>query len=466
MKHYDDIGDTIAAVSTPAGIGGIGIVRLSGSDALRIADQIFVARKGIMPSAFPTYVMHYGHIVCVRDDGQQDVVDEALAVVMRAPKSYTCEDVVEFSCHGGSAAVNAVLALCLQGGARLAGPGEFTQRAFLNGRIDLVQAEAVLDVIRARTETGLTLSEHQLKGDLTRQLEEIRQDLMDAYVQAEAVINFPDDSTEKKDPEMMSRVQRAGHKIHALLVNAEQGRVIREGMKIVLCGRTNVGKSSLLNALLRYPRAIVSEIAGTTRDAIEECAQINGIPFQIVDTAGMIVPRDEIETEAVRRSRLYIDDADLVLFVLDASMPLTSEDEQLVSLLASRSMIAVLNKTDCPNMLTEEQVSMILPDITIKSVSALTGDGMDDLREGIVAHVLGGHRMDVQEILLSNVRHIDALKKCRADVEAACGLDDVDALEFMTEHIKQAIAQLDRITGRNVDDDLIHQIFSDFCIGK
>lgn len=466
MNKIHEMGDTIAAISTPMGMGGIGIVRLSGRDALEIADKLFVTRKGVKPSEFKTYTVHYGDIFR-EQDGDRVVVDEGLLIVMRAPRSYTCEDVVEISCHGGSAAVNMVLKLCLEAGARLAAPGEFTKRAFLNGRIDLTQAEAVLDVIKAKTAMGLTVSEHQLKGELTRRLEEIREDLMGAYVELEALVNFPDDEIGQGVNENIDQeIKAAEKKIRSLLETAEQGKVVRDGIKIVLCGRPNVGKSSLLNALLRQPRAIVSPMAGTTRDTIEETAQINGIPFQITDTAGILEPRDDIEREAVRRSRARMEEADLVILIFDAGSLMVEEDRQIIRMVADQEVICVLNKKDLPQSLDEERIKELLPGRSIQYASALSGEGIDDLRQAIVAHVLHGKKMEANHIFLSNARHIDALEKCLGEINAVGQGDSRLSAEFVSEHIKRAVQQLDEITGKDVDVDLVDQIFSQFCVGK
>jgi len=466
MAQVYDIADTIAAIATPAGTGGIGIVRLSGPRALSIADEVFVIRRGGAPSRCPTHTVHYGDVVRRREEGRE-MVDEALLTVMRAPRSYTCEDVVEINCHGGAAAVNAVLRLVLEQGARLAGPGEFTRRAFLNGRIDLTQAEAVLDVIRSRTETGLAVSEHQLNGDLTRRLEAIRAQMMDLYVRMEGELNFPlDEGT--ADPGLfqpgLDAIETA---LRDLLRNADQGRVVREGLTVVLCGRPNVGKSSLMNRLLRQPRAIVSGIEGTTRDTIVECAHIGGVPLQIADTAGILDPRDEIEQEAVRRSHDYIAQADLVLFLVDASRPLSDADRLLAGLLRGRPVITVLNKNDLPRIVHPAAAADLVDALDICPVSVLMQEGLDGLQQAVLRHVLHGRHLEPKGILLSNVRHIDLLTKSLQEIQAVreSGGQTLP-LEFCCEHLKQAIRQLDRVTGRDIDADLIDQIFSEFCVGK
>src|SRR3989338_1891946 len=317
MYQLKSLEDTIVAIATAVGSGGIGIVRLSGRQAVGIADQLFISRKNKKPAEFANYTAHYGWIVKNLRAGayiselQEEIVDEVLLTVMRTPKSYTKEDVVEISCHGGMVSLRSILMMATELGARLAEPGEFTKRAFLNGRLDLTQAEAVLDIIQAKASAFLRVSHHQLKGELTKTLEDIREHVMTVYTQLEAIMNFPEDDIDSPaKPEILKRISEAEGQVERLLLSSEQGRILKEGIKIVICGRPNVGKSLLLNVLLKQPRAIVSDIAGTTRDTIEETAQIKGIPFQLIDTAGILEPRDFIEQEAVKRSRLSMDSAD------------------------------------------------------------------------------------------------------------------------------------------------------------
>ncbi len=467
ILKFNSLEDTIAAIATPIGSGSVGIVRLSGPAALSIADQVFETRRG-KPSEFKTYTVHYGNIV--RRQGQtNETIDEALLTVMRAPKSYTCEDVVEISCHGGMMAVNAVLTLVLEKGARLAEPGEFTKRAFLNGRIDLTQAEAVLDIVRAKTQAGLRVFEHQLKGELSSFLEDIRGKLMAGYGDIEAAVNFPDDAGDQDaSPEIIGQLQDISAMVKKLLANAEQGRVLREGIKLVICGRPNVGKSSLLNVLLRQERAIVSPIEGTTRDTIEESAQIKGVPFQIVDTAGILEPRDMIEEEAVRRSHLHIQQADLVLFMVDASVPVDDQDLKLAGQLQGVEKIIVVNKMDLnPNFVLQEAHGFLRADGQAVQISLLQGQGLDELEQMILKHALHGQAFQSKGLLLTNIRHIEALRKALSEVDQAieeCGRRI--SAEFISERIRLAVDELDRITGRSADSDLLDHIFSEFCIGK
>jgi tRNA modification GTPase len=469
MYQLRSLEDTIAAISTPMGQGGIGVVRLSGKQAVAIADKMFAAKSGAVPSSFKSFSVHYGN---VRDLGNGEVIDEVLLTVMRAPKSYTKEDVIEISCHGGMASLKAILTLATGLGARLADPGEFTKRAFLNGRIDLTQAEAVLDVIQAKTDAFLKVSTHQLKGDLSTELEGIREQLMAIYVGIEAIVNFPEDgvSAESEAAQYASiqeQVCAAEKRLEALLRSSAHGRILKEGIKTVICGKANVGKSSLLNALLKAPRAIVSDIAGTTRDTIEEAAQIKGIPLQLVDTAGILEPRDLIEEEAIRRSHEVIEGADLVLFVFDAGAKLTQEDERLMRVVDGQNVLAVLNKSDLPQRIDEEHIKKRYDGSKVLKVSALKRIGIDELEGKIVENIWRDKRIDTQGILVSNLRHINALKDCRDNLAKAQELlRDQLSFEFVSEEIKIAVNYLDNITGRNIDEDLLDTIFARFCIGK
>ncbi len=466
--------DTIVAISTAAGEGGIGIVRLSGKEALKIADAMFAAKNKMKPSQFKSYTVHYGWIVDKSEEkkskGKMDsaIVDEALVTVMRAPKSYTAEDVVEISCHGGTIALKTILQLALDLGARPAEPGEFTQRAFLNGRMDLAQAEAVLDIIKSKTDAFLKVSLHQLKGDLTVELTAIREILMNIYTEVEAIVNFPEDDIDAAGRSgILRKIKTAHQRVDKLLRSSEQGKILKEGIKIVICGKPNVGKSSLLNCLLKHPRAIVTDIAGTTRDTIEETAQIKGIPFQLVDTAGILEPRDLVEKEAIKRSRLSIDSADLVLFLLDASRVLTKEDEELAYSLKEKNVLVVVNKCDLPAKLNQGKIKTLVSSKKFLKISVLKKTAIEDLENAIVASVWQGAPVDGHEMLVSNARHINSLKECALSIEKA--RRDMEAqlsFEFISEEIKLAVSHLDKITGRDIDSDLLDKIFSQFCIGK
>ena len=458
MYQYKGFEDTIAAIITPSGTGGVGTVRLSGLDALVILERVFVGKQPAKPSSWKTFTVHYGWIRTPAGD----VLDEALVTVMRAPKSYTCEDVVEISCHGGPAAVRVVLELCLEQGARLAQPGEFTKRAFLNGRIDLAQAEAVLDVISARTDAALRAGERQLKGDLSTELEALRTVLLQILAGIEAVLNFPEDDTQDGQGERLRLdIVAARLRLAGLLATAKSGRILKEGIKVVICGKPNVGKSSLLNALLRAPRAIVTDVAGTTRDVLEELANIDGIPVNLVDTAGILTPRDKVEEEAVRRSRASLESADIVLLVLDRSLPLDDVDRSLMAEVHGPHVLILWNKADlaCAGHQDTGCASV--------AVSAMTRQGLDELKATMVRMALGGEGFDGRGLVINDMRHVEALRRA----EKALGSAETTAaqntsFEFAAEDIKRAVNELDAITGRNVDDDVIEQIFSKFCIGK
>jgi len=469
MYQLKSLDDTITAISTPTGQGGIGIVRLSGKRALNIADQMFAPKNGSEPSCLKSSRVYYGNVI---NKNKNEIIDEALLTIMRAPKSYTKEDVVEISCHGGTTSLRSILALTTDLGARLAEPGEFTKRAFLNGRIDLTQAEAVLDIIQAKTDAFLKVSTNQLKGDLTAELEIIREQLMNIYVEIEALVNFPEDEIDASSESqnfapLQRKIQESKARVDNLLKASEHGKILKDGIKIVLCGRPNVGKSSLLNSLLKTPRAIVSDIAGTTRDTIEETAQIRGIPFQLIDTAGMLEPRDLIEEEAIKRSRMVIAGADLVLLLFDSGEDLTDEDEKLMRVVDGENVLAILNKCDLSQKVDEGCINKKYKKSKILKVSALKRTGIDALEAAIVEYVWHDEQIESHGPLVSNLRHIQALENCSSSLEKGQSiLKSGVSLEFVSEEIKIAVNDLDGITGRNIDMDLLDNIFSQFCIGK
>lgn len=458
------LNDTIAAISTPPGQGGIGVVRLSGQRAVEIADKVFSASDKKTLAQAATHTVHHGRILA--EDGA--VLDEVLATVMRRPRSYTGEDVVELSGHGGMVVMKLLLERVLVFGARLADPGEFTRRAFLNGRMDLVQAEAVLDMIRARTEAFLRITAGQLQGELTKELEAIREGLFDLYLRIEAVVNFPEDDAGDFDWKIFrEQLAEASKRISALLATREEGHFLKEGLRVVICGRTNVGKSSLLNLFLRQPRAIVSPQAGTTRDTIEETAQIRGVPVHFVDTAGFLTPRDDVEKEAIQRSRRLLDQSDVALFVLDGSRPIADDDAQIRDLLMARRVIVVLNKTDLPGVLSGKDVEKFFPGKKVCPMSARTKAGFERLQQTLIQEVLKEHHQDAPRLILTNVRHWQALHECRQVLNRVLDGSSLPIPpEFLAEELKTSVNALDAITGRRVDVDLLDKIFSNFCIGK
>jgi tRNA modification GTPase len=465
---YDD---TIAAIATPPGEGGIGTVRLSGPEALPILRRIFVRPGGrrLNPQRPPAgHKLLYGHV----QDAGGERVDEVLAAYMPAPHSYTREDVVEIDCHGGPVATGRILGLTLRYGARLAEPGEFTLRAFLHGRLDLAQAEAVLDVIRARTGAGLRAAVDQLGGHLSGRVRGVRERLLRALAQMEAEIDFPEDDVPPSD---VSPLLVAGlEEIRALAAGAETGLILRQGVRTALVGRPNVGKSSLLNALLRAERAIVTPIPGTTRDTLEETANLGGLPFVLVDTAGITETPDIVEQLGVARSRTAARGADLVLLVLDAGQPLTPADEAIMDELLAADEAAILerlvvvrNKSDLPPVLEEATVARRLPGVPQVPASALAPDGTQALEAALTARVLHGQSARSDVPLVTSVRHRDAL--LRAADHVASALESAargTPAAFVAVDLHGALNALGEITGETVGEDLLDMIFREFCIGK
>ncbi len=483
MLRYD-INDTIAAIATGVGESGIGIVRISGKDALVIADRIFVSCDKKKPSGFKTYTTHYGWIVrpfssskVLKLDklnsrtheltnSRTEIIDEVILTVMRAPKSYTKEDIVEINCHGGIIALREVLDSVLENGCRLAEPGEFTKRAFLNGRIDLAQAEAVLDIIHAKTDSALKISIEQLRGALSSQINKIRKVLLDILGLLEANIDFPEEEISHiNSKEILQKLNTINNELKDILDTSKQGRIFREGINAVICGKPNVGKSSLLNALLKQERSIVTPLAGTTRDTIEEIIDIKGIPIIIVDTAGIIEPRDLIEKKAIQRSRRYIDSADLVILLFDGSKRLTKEDEALMKRIKRKNTLAIINKIDLKQNIEKGRIQRRFNQVI--NISAKKLKNIDLLESAIANLVYNGKISHSEPIMVSNLRHIEAIKRTQKLIaEALKSLDNRLSLEFVAQDIKDALGHLDDILGKRFSEDLLDKIFSDFCIGK
>lgn len=459
----NDINDTIAAPATPAGGSGIGIVRISGKDALGVADRIFLAKDGRKVSSFKSYTVHYGWVVEPQSAG---IIDEVILTVMRAPRSYTKEDVVEINCHGGIVALRKVLELALGSGCRLAGPGEFTKRAYLSGRIDLAQAEAVLDIITAKTGAALKVSQRQLEGVLSGRINSIRQKLINALMELEANIDFPDEEIGALDLNKTGAIlSDVNTELTKILSSSACGRILREGLHAVICGRPNVGKSSLLNALLCQERSIVTPVAGTTRDTIEEVIDIRGIPVRVVDTAGIIEPRGIVEKKAVQRSKKHIDSADLVLLVFDASSKLTKGDYSLIARLKKKQVIAVINKIDIKPKIDKKAIAKRFRHVV--EISAKKPKNIDLLEKAIAGSVYQGRVAGQEPVLLSNARHIAAIKEAQKFVALAFNsLDNKLSPEFISQDIKDALGFLDAIVGRGFTKDLLDKIFDKFCIGK
>jgi tRNA modification GTPase len=453
--------DTIAAIATPLGDGGLAVIRISGPDSIPIVEKCFrpVGKASKPPSEAESHTLHYGHII--RDS---HVVDEVLLAIMRAPRTFTREDVVEITCHGGLLPAKAVLDTVLKNGARLALPGEFTRRAFLNGRIDLAQAEAVADIIHSRTELALGAANEQLAGKLSRRINKLRDDLLATLAHIEAHIDFPDEdiSPDSKD-KLAVRLNNAISLMDELLRTADEGQLLRRGIRAAIVGRPNAGKSSLLNHLLGRDRAIVSPIPGTTRDTIEETANIRGVPVVFIDTAGLREARDEIEVEGIKRSHQSLAQAELILHVLDASEPLTVMDENYLREFASRRCIIVRNKIDLP-------IALACPhdlNSPLVEVSCLTGAGIEKLKDTIKDLVWSGQiKVDMLEVMI-NSRHQDALRRARnATGNALEGLRTNQTLEVVAMELRIGMNAVGEIVGKTTTEDLLDSIFSQFCIGK
>jgi tRNA modification GTPase len=453
--------DTIAAISTPLGEGGLAVVRVSGPQALEVADRCFVPQgnRCLKPSAAPSHTIHFGHVT--REDR---VVDEVLVAVMRAPRTFTREDVVEISCHGGILPAKLVLDAVLACGARLAGPGEFTRRAFLNGRLDLAQAEAVADVIHARTELALRAANEQLAGKLSQRINRLRDQMVLALAHVEAHIDFPEeDITPATRDELLGQLTRGLEFMDQLLRTANEGQILRRGVRAAIIGRPNAGKSSLLNLLLGHDRAIVSAIPGTTRDTIEETANIRGLPVVFVDTAGLREARDEIEAEGIRRSRASLQKAELILHVLDNAEPLTAEDEAFLTEFAGKKRILVRNKADLPPRLQLPAV----PGAPVAAVSCLTGEGFEPLKDAIRGLVWSGEVGSEMLEVMINSRHQDALQRARqATARTVEALTAGLTLELAALDLRIAVNAVGEIVGKTTTEDLLDVIFGQFCIGK
>ncbi len=455
------VNDTIAAISTPLGEGGIGVIRISGDKAGTIGAAIF---RRLPDGGFDSHRFYYGSII---EPESGNSLDEVLIVLMKAPRSYTREDVLEIHCHGGYLLVQRILSLVLRRGARLADPGEFTRRAFLNGRIDLVQAEAVIDVIRGKTDTALSLAQRQREGLLSRRIAEIREDIVRALAFTEAHIDFPEEDMDAASfGEVSKNVVAALEKCGGILDGYEEGKALREGVSVVIAGKPNVGKSSLLNTLLREKRAIVTAIPGTTRDVIEEVVNIRGLPVKLLDTAGICETEDPVEKEGVRRATEKIQHSDLVIFVLDASMPVGRDDLFIAELLSGKRVILVLNKSD----LTEE---IILPEgmagIETIRISAKNGAGIESLHKAVCDSFLHGRAIDSREFtVLSNTRQKNAIDRCRISLQqcAETCAEEIQHLDLLAADIRQALNAIGEVTGETTADDLLDMIFQRFCIGK
>ncbi|HHV07851.1 MAG TPA: tRNA uridine-5-carboxymethylaminomethyl(34) synthesis GTPase MnmE [Firmicutes bacterium] len=456
--------DTIAAIATAVGVGGIGIVRISGPKAFAIGDAIFSPRRSGKISEQESYSACYGMVI---EKAGGKVIDEAIALVMRAPASYTREDVLELQCHGGPMAVTAVLKEVLAAGARLARPGEFTERAFLNGRLDLAQAEAVCDVIRATTEANLKIAQEQLQGRLSKKIRALREELLSLEARMEVAIDFPDDDLPELSPEQLQdRLNRLISELESLIAQGEQGRVWREGLATVIIGKPNVGKSSLLNALVGRQRALVTDIPGTTRDVIEEVINLSGLPLRLLDTAGIRKTKDVVEQLGVEAAKEQLALAQLVLLVLDAERGWEDEDELIFSLCQGKKTLILLNKIDVGKVLTVQDVKRFCPGEEVIPLSVKKGYGFKELEDKIIRFALGSQQA-IEHVSVSNLRHLEALDRARKALqETSAALSAGFGYDIISTEVRSARLELGTITGETIDQELVDRIFQDFCIGK
>ncbi|MEI3611107.1 tRNA uridine-5-carboxymethylaminomethyl(34) synthesis GTPase MnmE [Pseudogracilibacillus sp. SO30301A] len=455
--------DTIAAISTPVGEGAISIVRLSGQDAIKIVKQLF---KGKDLQYVDSHTLHYGKII---DPDTEEVADEVIVSVMRAPKTFTCEEVVEINCHGGLMAVNRILELVLDRGARLAEPGEFTKRAFLNGRIDLSQAEAVMDVIQSKTSQAMNVALNQLDGKLSRLITELRQELIETIAHVEVNIDYPEyDDVEEMSHDLMKEKTKYVHgEIERLLQVAKQGKILREGIKTAIIGRPNVGKSSLMNSLVQEERAIVTDVPGTTRDVIEEYVNVRGIPLKLIDTAGIRETKDIVEKIGVERSHKILQEADLVLFMLNYNEEITEDDRKIFELLTDMNYIVIINKTDLPKKINMDEIKELANEHSVISMALINDKGIDDL-ESSLSKLFFSKNIQTDDITyVSNIRHIHLLKQSKQALEDAMKALELDMpLDIIQIDVTRTWEFLGEIVGDTASESLIDQLFSQFCLGK
>jgi tRNA modification GTPase len=460
MKEFD----TICAIATPIGEGGIAIIRISGEKALDIASKIFIHKNNYDIKNMNTYTMKYGHVVDVED---KEIIDEVILSYMKAPNSYTGENVVEINCHGGVVSTNSVLNQIIKAGARLAEPGEFTKRAFLNGRIDLSQAEAVMDIITAKTELSMKAAMLQSKGVLSKEIGELRKYLLNVLALIEYAVDFTEDDEDIVDDNLILQIkdgiEKTIVKIKSLLANADEGKIIRDGLNIVIVGKPNVGKSSLMNALLRENRAIVTDVPGTTRDVIEEYINLDGIPIRITDTAGIRDTEDIVEKIGVEKSKEKIEEADLIILMLDASRGIDEEDQIIIDKIKDKRYIVLLNKTDLDIKISKEIINNLN---NVINTSAKTGIGIDQLKKEIKNLFFSGE-INSESLIISNTRHKQALYKSLENCDIALKKVNVNEyLDLISIYITAAMKALGEITGDELEEDLLNKIFSEFCVGK
>jgi len=453
--------DTIAAISTAIGEGAIGIIRISGDKAIDISQEIFKPKNKNIKKLEDKKLV-YGHIV-----DENNIVDEVLITTMYAPNTYTKEDIVEINCHGGSIPLQKILKLILKKGARLAEPGEFTKRAFLNGRLDLTQAESIMDLISAKTSKGFDIALEQLSGSLSKEITELRQNIEELLAFLAVSIDYPEEDIEEITfKEIENRINDIISKLDKLIISGEKGKIYREGILVSITGKPNVGKSSLMNALLNESRAIVTDIPGTTRDIIEEYINVEGIPLKIVDTAGIRETEDIVEKIGVERSKEIFNKSDLVIFILNASEKLSKEDREIMELIVDKKAIVIINKTDLENVIEEDEINKILHKKTIIKTSITNNKGLDVLEKEIYKMIMGDFK-ESNSKMVTNTRHIAALEKAYTSFrDALIGVKNEMPYDFLEVDIKNGYEYLGEITGDTVEADIVTKIFKNFCLGK
>lgn len=456
--------DTITSISTPMGEGAIGIVRLSGHDAVEIADKLYKGKRALKDVA--SHTINYGHII---DPETNETVEEVMVSVLRAPKTFTREDIIEINCHGGILTINRILELTMTHGARIAEPGEYTKRAFLNGRIDLSQAEAVMDFIRAKTNRASKVAQNQIEGRLSDMIKAQRQSILEILAQVEVNIDYPeyDDVEDATTEFLLERSKAIKTDIQKLLDTGVQGKIMREGLSTVIVGKPNVGKSSMLNSLIHDNKAIVTEIAGTTRDVLEEYVNVRGVPLRLVDTAGIRETEDIVERIGVERSRKALSEADLILFVLNYNEALTEEDRKLYEVIKNEDAIVIINKMDLEQRLDIDKVKAMVGDMPVIETSILKQQGIDDLELQIRDLFFGGEVQSQDMTYVSNSRHISLLKQAKQAIQDAIDAAEMGVpMDMVQIDLTRTWEILGEIIGESASEELIDQLFSQFCLGK